>query len=199
MNHIECSPRELNNRLLVREDNADLRLRKIGYEIGLVSKKEYEQTVEKQKIIEEVISELKKKKIFSTTKNNKILKAHGLAIVKEAVPLNKLLRRPGIDLKIIKEMGLYNKEFTRDIVWGVENQIKYEGYIKKQLQEVKRFSNLEKIKIPKNFNYANVLGLSTEIKHKLKDMQPVCLGQASRISGVTPVAISVLMVWLRKK
>ncbi|MDD4202679.1 MAG: tRNA uridine-5-carboxymethylaminomethyl(34) synthesis enzyme MnmG, partial [Candidatus Omnitrophica bacterium] len=175
-------------RLLIREDNADIRLRKIGYDLGLVTKEEYSATLEKQKKIKEVITHLNGSKIYPIQENNEFLRSKGLPILKETIAISKLLKWPGMGLSIISEMGLYNKELTNDIVLGVENEIKYKGYIEKQLREVNRFSDLEKIKIPINFNYDSVMGLSTEIRQKLKSMQPVCLGQASRISGVTPVA-----------
>ncbi len=167
-------------RLILREDNADLRFRKIGFRVGLVDKKTFEETKEKQKKIKEGIEELKKQ---STVINGEKLK------------LYQFIKRPHTKIQNIKSEL---PDYPSDVLREIEIEVKYEGYIKRQRAEIKSFKNLEKIKIPSGLNYKDIEGLSFEVKEKLAQFKPVNLGQASRISGITPVAIAVLMVYLRK-
>ncbi len=167
-------------RLIIREDNADLRLRKFGFDVGLVDKKTFDKTLEKQKQIEEGIKELKRR---STVIDGRKLK------------LYQFVKTPHTKIEDIKnELPEYPGEVLREM----EIEVKYEGYIKRELSEVNKFKNLEKIKIPADIDYGKLPGLSFEIKEKLTKFKPLNLGQASRISGITPVAISILIVYLRE-
>jgi tRNA uridine 5-carboxymethylaminomethyl modification enzyme len=169
-------------RLLIREDNTDLRLRKIGYAVGLVSKSEYAKTLAKAKQIEAGIKYLKENKISLDSKK---------------VNLYQYLKRPQIKIAEIKK-DLPKKYFAK-FAQEIETEVKYSGFIQRQLAEVKSFKSLEKMKIPQSFDYALVNGLSREIKEKLSQMRPLNLGQASRISGVTPAAITILMIYLKSR
>ncbi|MBL7081466.1 MAG: tRNA uridine-5-carboxymethylaminomethyl(34) synthesis enzyme MnmG [Candidatus Omnitrophica bacterium] len=164
-------------RLILREDNADLRLGKIGYELGLLNRKEYERILKKEKDIESGIRYLKETNICKD---------------KKRLSLYQFLKRPETKIKDISLKG------SEDVLRGIEIEVKYSGFIRRQLVEVEHFRNLEKIKISKDYDYSKIPGLSSEIKEKLSEFKPVNLGQASRISGITPAAISLLMIWLRK-
>ena len=166
-------------RLLLREDNADLRLRDIGYKVGLVSKEEWEKTKEKKEKIKELMRKLKTKKI----------KVEGRTIT-----LFEYLRRPEIKITSFKDL----KNYPEEVLFETEVEVKYSPYIKRQLAEIREFKNLERIKIPSDIDYNKIPGLSLEIKEKLSNFKPLNLGQASRISGITPSAISILMVYLKK-
>ena len=170
------------HRLVIREDNADLRLRKFGYEAGLVSKKDFDKTAEKQKKIEEGLKYLRREK-------------------KKNVSLEKFLRRPEVGIKELTQIVSAPNvlaDLPDDVLNQVEIEVKYAGFIRRQIRDIKKFKDLEKIKIPKNLDYTDIPGLSGEIKEKLDKVQPVSLGQANRISGVTPAAIMILMVFLKK-
>ena len=164
-------------RLLIREDNADIRLREIGYKLGLVKKEEWEKTKEKIEIIERVKKELKNKKI----------KING-----KTISLFEYIRKPGTKLTD------FVNNYREDAIFTLEVEIKYAPYIERNLKEIEEFKNLEKVKIPPNIDYNNIPGLSLEIKEKLSKFKPLNLGQASRISGITPSAISILMIYLKK-
>ena len=166
-------------RLLLREDNADLRLRDIGYKVGLVSKEEWEKTREKKEKMKELMRKLKTKKI----------KIEGRTIT-----LFEYLRRPEIKITSFKDF----KNYPEEVLFETEVEVKYSPYIKRQLAEIREFKNLERIKIPSDIDYNKIPGLSLEIKEKLSNFKPLNLGQASRISGITPSAISILMVYLKK-
>ncbi|MCX8083110.1 MAG: tRNA uridine-5-carboxymethylaminomethyl(34) synthesis enzyme MnmG [bacterium] len=167
-------------RLLLREDNADIRLRDAGYRLGLVNKDDWEKTIYKKQKIEEIIYKLKKEKI--TVENGRIT-------------LFEYLTKSGTNIKsIIKE-----NDYDADILRKVEIEVKYSPYVKQMLAEIKEFKNLEKIKIPSDIDYNKIPGLSLEIKEKLSALKPLTLGQASRISGITPASISTLLIYLKKK
>jgi len=183
-------------RLLLREDNADLRLRKIGYNLGLVSKKEYQKTLAKEERIKKAKEFLRKTIVKPTPEINDFLLKLNTSVLKNPLSLETLLKRPQIHLKDLKELGLLDDNFDLP---QVEIEVKYAGFIQRQLKEVERFKNLEKIKIPLDLDYQKIPGLSREIKEKLTRFRPLNLGQASRISGVTPVAISILLIYLKKK
>lgn len=183
-------------RLILREDNADLRLRKLGYELGLVGDNDFKKTQKKQDEIKRGIEYLRKTYIYPDKRINEILIKLGSAPITKKTTLEELLRRPEIDMEKLKLFDFIN--FKKDVAKEVEIEVKYNGFIQRQLKEVERFKNLEKIKLPLDFDYSKIPSLSREIKEKLAKFRPLNLGQASRISGVTPVSISALMVWLKK-
>jgi len=164
-------------RLMIREDNADIRLREIGYKIGIVSKEEWERT---------------KEKIESIKKIKEILKSKKINVSGKSLSLFEYIRRPDVKLKD------FIKDFKEDAIFTAEVEIKYAPYIERNLKEIEEFKNLEMIKIPSDIDYDKIPGLSLEIKEKLSKFKPLNLGQASRISGITPSAISILMVYLKK-
>ncbi len=185
-------------RLILREDNADLRLRKIGYDLGLVSPQDYQRLQEKERAIKQGITFLKEKQLKPSPELNARLEGFKSSPIKKSVALEEMLKRPEIsiaDLESLDHLALDIPDFA---LREVEIEVKYSGFIKRQLAEVERFKNLEKIRLPQDLDYAVIAGLSREIKEKLARFKPVNLGQASRISGVTPAAISILMVSLRK-
>ena len=185
-------------RLILREDNADIRLRKIGYELGLVNKEDYQKTQQKIEAIKKGIDFLKTTRIKPAKGVNEKLASLGTSPIKKAITLEEILKRPQIILENLKNLNHINLDIPEFAAKQIEIEVKYAGFIQRQLSEVARFKNLEKIKLPPNLDYANITGLSREIKEKLNRFKPINLGQASRISGVTPVAISLLMVYLKK-
>lgn len=184
-------------RLLLRQDNADERLTKIGYDAGLIDEARYQRFLDKQKTIEEEIQRLSVEKISPSEEVNKVLAQYGENIDR-GMKLSELMKRPNITYEVIKNVDEKTKELnlTRDIYEQVEVKIKYDGYIKRQLQQVNMSDKLEKIKIPENIDYASIQHISTETRDKLAKIRPVTLGQASRIGGVKPADISVLMVMI---
>jgi tRNA uridine 5-carboxymethylaminomethyl modification enzyme len=186
-------------RLHLREDNADLRLRERGYEVELVKEGDYRIFLAKKSAIERTLFRISDMKINPTKENNEILYRWGSVPLKKEVSLRELLKRPEIHFR-----HLFN--FDRDLdglskeVWEqVEIQVKYEGYIKRQMEQIERFKRLEDVNFPKDFDFGSVVGLSTEVMEKLTRIKPYSLGQASRISGITPAAISILMINLKKQ
>ncbi len=188
-------------RLILREDNADRRLSKIGYELGLLPYECYKKVVEKEKNIEEIINLLGNTKINPTEEINDKLRKISTQPINKQISLLELLRRPEITLDRVSETFLSNKlnELSVEVKEAVEIEIKYEGYIKEEIELVKRFSSLESIKIPEDFDYARVSGLKREEIEKLSKIKPINLGQASRIQGITPAAIQILSIYLKKK
>jgi len=184
-------------RLILREDNADLRLGDIGYRLGLLKKDEYDLIQKKRKNIEKEIKRLKETKISASESVNAKLKIWKSSSIEEPQPLDRLLKRPEISYEKIVELGGSNGRLRRDELTGIEIEIKYKGFIERQNRDIGKFNNIERIKIPDRIDYNTITGLSNEIKEKLTKFRPVSVGQASRISGVTPVAISLLMVYLK--
>ncbi len=185
-------------RLILREDNADLRLARIGYDLGLVGRENYEKLQEKIEAIKEGIKFLRAVRLKPTTQINNRLISLETSPIKKAVTLEEILKRPQINLEGLKSLSRVNLDIPEFASRQVEIEVKYAGFIQRQLKEVESFKNLEKIRLPQRLNYADIPGLSREIKEKLNKSKPLNLGQASRISGVTPAAISILMVYLRK-
>ncbi|MCX5697009.1 MAG: tRNA uridine-5-carboxymethylaminomethyl(34) synthesis enzyme MnmG [Candidatus Omnitrophica bacterium] len=185
-------------RLILREDNADIRLSKIGYELGLVEEKDYRGTESKVKAVKEGISLLKSARLKPGPEVNKTLSRMHSSLIKKSVTLEEVLKRPEVTLKALLGAGFISAPMAENTLRQVEIEVKYSGFIERQIREVDRFRNIEKIKLPKGLDYTLVNGLSREIKEKLDKLRPLNLGQASRISGVTPAAISILMVYLKK-
>ncbi len=186
-------------RLILREDNADMRLRSRGFESGLVSKEEFQSFEEKKHHIDSEISRLKGTWVKSDPVINAALqKSNSSQLVGEA-SLDQLLKRPEVGYSVIIKISPPPASLDKSAAEQVETQIKYEGYIQRQLQQVDRFSSLEQKNIPADMDYDAVIGLGAEVKQKLNQVRPISLGQASRISGVTPAAISLLLVALEKR
>ena len=186
-------------RLILREDNADLRLSYIGYDLGLITKEQMEKVEFKKRKTEELIEKLKKTKIIANINTNIYLQNKGTSPLKQSISAYNLLKRPEITIEDIFHLTDEIKSVNKIIDKEAEIEIKYEGYINRQIEQIKKFKKLENKKIPEDFNYDEVEGLSNEVKQKLKDIKPATLGQASRISGITPAAISILSVYLKKK
>ena len=183
-------------RLLLRQDNADIRLRKKGYEIGLISQVEYDHLLEKEKAIAEEIQRLKNTVVGANKEIQAFLERHESATLKTAASLAELMCRPELSYEILREIDKERKPLTDEVIQQVEIEIKYEGYIIRQLRQVEQYKKMEKKMIPENLNYDEVPSLRLEARQKLKMFRPVSVGQASRISGVSPADISVLLVYL---
>ena len=185
-------------RLLLRQDNADLRLRRIGHDIGLVSDAEYEHLLEKEAQINAEIERLEKATIGGTPKVQELLARYESTPLKSGTTLAELIKRPELNYEKLAEVDENRPELAFDVQEQVNIEIKYEGYIKRQMQQVAQFKKLEGKKLPENFDYAQVNSLRKEAVQKLNKIQPSTIGQASRISGVSPADISVLMVYLER-
>ena len=186
------------HRLILREDNADLRLREKGYKIGLVKDEDFQRFLDKKKKIEEEFKRLEHTKVFPDPHTNEILTQLGSAPLKKPHTLKEILRRPEITYRELS--FIYpSSSISEDIFPQIEMEVKYEGYIQRQMEQVEKFKKLENMRIPEGFHYDGIPGLSREIIQKLSRTRPSSLGQASRISGITPAAISILMVYLKRK
>ena len=185
-------------RLLLRQDNADLRLRAIGHEIGLVSDAEYEKVLKKERDIEEEIERLEHTNVGSTEEVQTFLESHGSTLLKSGASLAELIKRPELDYFMLIKLDKNRPELPEDTQEQVNINLKYEGYIRRQKQQVAQFKKLEKRKLDVNFDYSEVKGLRKEAIQKLNLFKPMSIGQASRISGVSPADISVLLVYLEQ-
>jgi len=187
-------------RLLLREDNADQRLMGMGYKrLGLVAEKQYKKMLSKKENIRKALEKISGIKIYPNAKVNKGLKELGIAPISNVTSLADLLKRPGVNFNMLEKINKNGKISLSDSeIQEVEIEVKYKGFIDRQLKEIESFRKIEYIKIPEGFGFKAIPGLSREIVEKLSKIKPVNLGQASRISGVTPVAISILMVYLKK-
>ena len=186
-------------RLLLRQDNADLRLRKIGYEVGLVSKEEYDKTVLKQKLIDEETERLKNTYVGTSKKVTEFLIENNSTALGSGSSLYELISRPELDYFMIEPIDEKRQDLPDDVKEQVNINIKYAGYIEKQIKQVEAFKKMEVKKIPEDIDYNDITGLRNEARQKLISYAPVSIGQASRISGVSPADISVLLVYLKSR
>jgi tRNA uridine 5-carboxymethylaminomethyl modification enzyme len=186
-------------RLLLREDNADARLLEWGFELGLVEKEALDRFREKQRRLEEEEARLKGRRLFPTPEVNRELEARGTAAIKAPTPVLSLLKRPQVDLATLYRLSGEAPLAPPAVVEQLEIKHKYEGYIQRQEAEAKKFTQGEGKSIPPDFDYDKVPGLSLEIREKLKQVRPRSLGQAARVSGVTPAALAILMVYLKRR
>lgn len=185
-------------RLILREDNAEQRLIEKGNELGLINDEMVHEMKERQKEISAEAHRIKNTIVTPSKEVNDYLVKAGSSPIKNATSLGQILKRPELSYKNLEAIDGSHKKIDENIARKVEIEIKYEGYIQRQLKEVDKFKNLEKIKIPAEFDYTKVHGLSNELREKLLLIKPISLGQASRIPGITPAAISVMMIYLKK-
>ncbi len=183
-------------RLLLRQDNADLRLRKIGYEAGLVTKEQYDSVCEKERLIAAEIERLQNVKVGANREMQEFLESRKSSGLKTAATLAELISRPELSYELIAKIDLDRPELPDDVIEQININIKYDGYIKRQLKQVEQFKKIEKKKIPADIDYDDIKNLRLEARQKLQKFKPVSVGQASRISGVSPADISVLLVYL---
>ena len=186
-------------RLLLRQDNADLRLTKIGHNVGLISDERYEKFVKKYENIEKEIKRLKALTVRPEEKVNKLLEKAGTSVLTTGTKMAELLKRTELNYEMLKEIDPERPELSEQEKAEVEIQVKYEGYIKLQEAQVEKFKKLETKILPEDINYEDLKGISLEARQKLNKFKPRSIGQASRISGVSPADVSVLLVYLQQK
>lgn len=186
-------------RLLQRQDNADIRLSEIGYNIGLVPEEDYQKVLKKIELIEKEVQRLENTHVGAKEEVQNLLKANDSTILNNGVTIAELIRRPELDYIKLAEIDPNRPEVDIDTAEQININIKYMGYIKRQTQQVKLFKKLENKKIPKDINYDEVNSLRIEAAQKLKEVRPISIGQASRISGVSPADITMLMVYLERR
>ena len=184
-------------RLLLRQDNADQRLTPIGHEIGLISEERYQNLLKKQELIKNEIDRIQHVNIGTSQKIQNFLKENNSTPLTSGIKLVELARRPELSYKILEEIDEGRPELPEDVIEQVDIHVKYEGYIKRQERQVEQFKKMEEKKIPADINYAEIPSLRIEAKQKLEELRPDSIGQASRISGVSPADISVLLVYLK--
>lgn len=185
-------------RLLLRQDNADLRLSKKGYRVGLISQERYDWILEKERLIEEEIARVEKVNIGANKKVQALLEEYESTPLNTGTSLAELIRRPELNYEVLAPIDEDRPELPDEVAEQVNINIKYDGYMKRQIKQVENFKKLEVKKIPENFDYDDVNSLRIEARQKLKQYQPVNIGQASRISGVSPADISVLLVYMEQ-
>ena len=185
-------------RLLLRQDNADIRLTEKGHEIGLISDERYNQFINKKNSIEKEILRLKAYNVKPSGKVQEFLKKYNSSILDSGIKMSELLKRTEINYKRLGEIDENREELPRDVCEEVEIEIKYEGYIKIQKDQVDKFKHLEKKLMPNDIDYTKIKGISLEARQKLNNLKPVSLGQASRISGVSPSDVAVLLIYLEQ-
>lgn len=186
-------------RLLLRQDNADLRLREVGYEIGLVSKEEYEHTLLKKQQIAEEVERVKSIPVGAERKTQDFLEKHGSAALNTGVTLAELIRRPELDYEATAELDPARPTLEPSVIEQINIEIKYEGYITRQQKQVDNFKRVERRLLDENIDYESIHGLRLEAGQKLNKFKPHSIGQATRISGVTPADIAVLLIYLQKE
>ena len=185
-------------RLLLRQDNADLRLTKKGYEVGLISQERYDWVCKKEQLIDEEIERVNHVKIGANAKVQALLEKNNSIPLNTGTTLADLIRRPELDYDKLKDIDADRPDLPEEVTEQVNILIKYEGYITRQVKQVDKFKRLEKKKLPQHFDYNEISGLRIEAQQKLNEFQPLSIGQASRISGVTPADVSVLLVYLEQ-
>jgi len=185
-------------RLLLRQDNADLRLSKIGYEIGLISKERYDWVCKKEELIEQEIERVSQERIGANKEVQALLESYGSIPLNTGVTLAELIRRPELDYEKLAPIDKNRPELAYDVIEQVNINIKYDGYITRQIKLVENFKKLEKKLIPEDIDYDVVPSLRIEARQKLKLYRPISIGQASRISGVSPADVSVLLVYMEQ-
>lgn len=185
-------------RLSLRQDNADLRLTQIGRDLGLVSDERYEKFLKRKNSIESELERLSKLIITPTEENNKIIESLGSTPINNALSLKEIIRRPELSYEKVKGLDPDRPEVTKDVAQQLNISIKYEGYIKKQEEQMAKFKKIESKSLDKDFDYESVQGLRIEAKEKLQKIKPESIGQASRITGVSPADINVLLIHLEK-
>ena len=185
-------------RLLLRQDNADLRLTKKGYEIGLISQERYDWVCKKEELIKKEIERVNEVKLGANARVQYVLEQYGSIPLHTGTTLSDLIRRPELDYDKLAEIDTDRPDLPAEVTEQVNILIKYDGYISRQIKQVEKFKKLEKKKLPEKFDYNEISGLRIEAQQKLSEFQPLNIGQASRISGVTPADISVLLVYLEQ-
>lgn len=185
-------------RLLLRQDNADMRLTPKGHQVGLISEERYQKLIKKQHQIQEEMQRVEQTVVGATRKVEEFLEKHGSTLLKTSATIGELIRRPELDYDMLFEIDENRPELSKEVRDQVNIEIKYDGYIKRQLKQVEQFKKLERKKIPENLDYDQVPSLRIEARQKLKSIRPISIGQASRISGVSPADISVLLVYLKE-
>lgn len=183
-------------RLLLRQDNADLRLRKYGYQVGLISEEDYQALLRKEQQIEEEIHRVEHTYVGSSAAVNEVLQKYQSTPLNGGSSLAELIRRPELNYEVLAELDPERPELSAGVKEQVNINIKYDGYIRRQMKQVEQFKKMEKKRIPENLDYDQVQSLRIEAKQKLKAYRPMNIGQASRISGVSPADVSVLLVYL---
>jgi tRNA uridine 5-carboxymethylaminomethyl modification enzyme len=184
-------------RLMLREDNADLRLMDLGHELGLISSEAAQAAAERKAQIKAEMGRVRGAVVKPLPEVNRYLASQGSNAISSGIHLDHLLKRAELSYDAVQQLAPPPAPVTERVARQVEIEIKYEGYIRRQLTEIERFKHLEQIRLPDDFDFHRVHGLSNELKEKLSEVRPISLGQASRIAGITPAAISVLMVALR--
>ena len=185
-------------RLLLRQDNADIRLTKIGYEVGLIDEERYQKLLEKERMIDEEIRRVNHTNVGTSDKVQEVLKNYGSTPLTSGTTVAELIRRPELSYEKVKEIDTDRPDLPADVIEQVDINIKYDGYIKRQMRQVEQFKKMEKKKIPEDIDYDSIKSLRIEAKQKLNQIRPSSIGQASRISGVSPADVSVLLVYLGK-
>lgn len=186
-------------RLLLRQDNADVRLTPLGYEIGLIDQERYEKYLNKQEMVAKEIARVAQVTVGANARVNEVLERYQSTPLNSGATLAELIKRPELKYEYLEEIDKKREPLSKDIIEQVNIQLKYDGYIKRQLKQVEQFKKMENKKIPKDINYDDVYSLRLEAKQKLNQIRPESVGQASRISGVSPADISVLLVYLGQK
>ena len=186
-------------RLLLRQDNADLRLRKKGWEVGLIDDETYHKLQKKERMIHEEIERVEHTTVGGSAEVQSLLESQGSTLLKSGTTIAELIRRPELNYKVLAPIDKERPELPEDVCEQVEINIKYDGYIRRQMKQVEQFKKLEQKKLPEDIDYEDVGSLRIEARQKLEAYRPVSIGQASRISGVSPADISVLLVYLESK